>query len=62
MQYSLWYVVPNTMTVGDLVTEKMPVVSGIWIRVGGNDWAIVVVRMVGKYIRVCVCMCERVCM
>ena len=23
MQYSLWYVVPNTLSVGDLVTEEL---------------------------------------
>jgi hypothetical protein len=23
MQYSLWYVVPNTLPVGDLVTEEL---------------------------------------
>ena len=25
MQYSLWYVVPNTLPVGDLVTEELSV-------------------------------------
>ena len=36
MQYSLWYVVPNTLPGGDLVTEELRFQITDWQRIGYN--------------------------